>query len=67
MTQLKDTDTMPWGKYKGILMQDVPASYMFWLWTARGFEHDKVNPVADYIRRNLSAFEMEYPDGIWRK
>lgn len=66
MIELKDTDPMPFGMHKGIPMQDVPASYMFWHWTKRGLEHDKINPVADYIRRNLSAFEMDYPDGIWR-
>lgn len=64
---MKDLDPMPWGKHKGVPMQDVPASYMFWLWATRGMEHDKVSPVAQYIRANLSAFEQEYPDGIWRK
>lgn len=63
---LVDLSPMPWGKHKGVPMQDVPASYMFWLWTQRGFENNRVDSVADYIRRNLSAFEQEYPDGIWR-
>ena len=61
---LQDTDPMPFGKHKGIPMQDVPASYLFWLWT-NGLSSDKVNPVAAYIRRNLHALEKEYPDGIW--
>lgn len=68
--ELRDTDPMPWGKYKGVQMQEVPASYMFWLWTAKGFENEDRNhwnPVAEYIRRNLDAFEKDYPDGIWRK
>jgi len=67
MKILQDTDLMPWGKYKGVPMQDVPADFMFWLWTERGFENNLIDPVPEYIRRNLSAFEMEYPDGIWRK
>jgi len=58
---------MPFGKHEGVPMQDVPARYMFWLWTQCGFESDIMSPVAQYIRENLSAFEMEYPDGIWRK
>jgi len=29
---LTDTDPMPFGKHKGELMQDVPASYLRWLW-----------------------------------
>ena len=61
---LNDTDKMPFGKYKGQPMQDVPASYLHWLWST-GKEHDKLCPVADYIRRNLTALAQEYTDGIW--
>lgn len=49
-------------------MQDVPASYFHWLWTN---ERDpmskkvKVDPVADYIQRNMGALKLEHPDGIW--
>lgn len=64
---LRDQDPMPWGKYRHMQMQNVPASYMFWLWTEKGFENNYASPVAEYIRRNLEAFEKEYPDGIWRK
>jgi hypothetical protein len=35
---LNDTDPMPWGLHQGTPMQDVPARYMFWLWTAFGLE-----------------------------
>ena len=68
MTNLQDSDKMPWGKYKGELMLDVPASYYHWLWTN---ERDpmsrkaKVDPVAAYIERNLDALQQEYSDGIW--
>jgi len=64
MKELKDTDKMPFGKYEGERMQDVPASYFHWLWT-NGKKEDKFCPVGDYIRRNLSALQQEYPDGIW--
>lgn len=64
MRQLKDTDKMPFGKYTGQPMSDVPASYFFWLWT-NGKKDDKQCPVADYIRRNLQALKTEHPDGIW--
>ena len=67
--QLQDTDPMPFGKYSKTnpptLMQDVPADYFFYLWTKCGLEHNKQSPVADYIRRNLSALSKEYRDGIW--
>ena len=61
---LQDTNKMPFCKYKGEPMQDVPASYLHWLWS-NGKEHDKLCPVADYIRHNLTALAQEYTDGIW--
>jgi len=61
---MDDLDPMPFGKHKGESMQDVPASYLHWLWT-NGLKDEKRNPAADYIRRNLSALKEEYPDGIW--
>lgn len=68
MKQLQDTDPMPFGKHKGTPMQDVPASYLFWLWTEGGKEHEvKTCPVANYIDRNILALESEYPDGEWRQ
>jgi len=44
-------------------MQDVPASYLHWLWTEAGPNDGR--PVIDYIRRNLNALKMEHRDGIW--
>ena len=61
---LKDLDKMPFGIHKDRLMQDVPASYLHWLWT-NGKEYDKQCPVADYIRRNLGALKKELPNAIW--
>jgi hypothetical protein len=45
-------------------MQDVPAQYLWHLWS-NGKSADKHCPVADYIRRNLEALKKEHPDGIW--
>lgn len=64
MKQLQDADRMPFGKHAGVLMQDVPASYLHWLWS-NGKSTDKTCQVADYIRRNLAALKAEYPNGIW--
>ncbi len=64
MIELKDTDKMPFGKYKGEEMQDVPASYLHWLWT-NGKDRDPRCPVADYIRRNKDVLAAEHTDGIW--
>lgn len=62
--KLDDISKMPFGKHKGIPMQDVPASYLHWLWT-NGKKEDLECPVADYIRRNLQSLRMEHKDGIW--
>jgi Putative quorum-sensing-regulated virulence factor len=61
---LTDTSKMPFGKYKGQLMQDVPASYLHWLWT-NGLKQDRSSDVSAYIKDNLSALQKEHPDGIW--
>ncbi len=61
---LQDYDLMPFGKHKNRPLQDVPASYLHWLW-ANGKKDDKQCPVADYIRRNIDALKKELPDAIW--
>ena len=38
--QLQDGDAMPFGKHRGVPMQDVPASYPHWLW-ANGKSTDR--------------------------
>ena len=68
MKQLQDTDQMPFGKYKGTSMQDVPASYLHWLWTNVRDPMSlktKVDPVAAYIETSMAVLKQEYPDGIW--
>lgn len=61
---LTDTDKMPFGKFKDRLMQDVPASYLHWLWT-NGMKDDLTSNVANYIRENLNGLKAELPDAIW--
>lgn len=61
---LEDLSPMPYGKHTGTPMQDVPASYLHWLWV-NGKSHVYGDPVADYIRRNLHALKQEHTDGIW--
>jgi uncharacterized protein (DUF3820 family) len=62
--KLEDLDPMPYGKYKGVPMQDVPARYLHWLWT-NGLKDDPRSDVGDYIRRSVDALKQDYPDGIW--
>lgn len=72
LPQLEDLDVIPFGKYRTsqTKMQDVPASYLHWLWTS-GLKNELKQPspqgnVARYIERNLSHLKKEFPDGLWR-
>lgn len=64
MKILTDSDKMPFGKYKETKMEDVPASYLHYLWV-NGLNKEN-SPVSNYISENITALEMEHPDGIWR-
>ena len=62
---LTDLEPMPFGKYKGKLMQDVPASYLHYLWQNGLKDEVDTSEVAQYIKHNLPHLKREYPDGIW--
>lgn len=54
-TKLTDKSLMPFGKYKDYAMENVPASYLVWL-----YENDKCsNQVRNYIIDNLDFLRME--------
>jgi hypothetical protein len=63
-SRLDDLSPMPFGKHEGTPMQDVPSSYLHYLWQ-KGLKSDSTSNVNDYIRRNLSALQQENPDLIW--
>ena len=63
-TELTDESLMPFGAHRGKKMLNVPASYFHYLWT-HGMETDFASPVANYIRKSLSALKKDHPDGIW--
>lgn len=64
MDELTDDSPMPFGKFKGKKMKEVPAEYLHWLWSQPG-KPDENSPVANYIRKNLNALKKEHQDGIW--
>lgn len=67
--ELSDTSPMPFGQHRGTPMQDVPASYLHYLFTMglnNNNSNDSRGQVANYIRKNLDALKQEYPDGIWK-
>ena len=46
---------MPWGKYKGEKMANVPATYLMWL-----YDNNKCNAeVQAYINDNMDALKEE--------
>lgn len=52
---MTDNDPMPFGKYKGEKMANVPASYLLWL-----YENSKVyGDVKEYIEENINALKFE--------
>ena len=65
MKVLIDIDKMPFGKYKGKPMQDVPADYFHYLWTNDLKHKVLIDPVAAYIKHSMSALKQEFPDGVW--
>jgi uncharacterized protein (DUF3820 family) len=68
MFEYTDETPMPFGKYGGLPMRDIPAAYLFWLWTHKKdpmSKKVKVDPVAAYIQKNLDNLKLEHPDGIW--
>lgn len=57
---LTDTSPMPWGKHQGQQMQNVPASYLIWL-----YENDKCSAdVKAYIFNNLETLRLEVKQKI---
>jgi uncharacterized protein (DUF3820 family) len=53
--KMTDNSLMPYGKYKGEKMANVPPDYLIWL-----FENNKCSPeVAKYIAENLDVIKAE--------
>lgn len=68
METLTDTDTIWFGKHNRTPLEDVPASYLIWLWN-QGLKQEvgqnsKRGALARYIRDNRGALEGEAPDSI---
>lgn len=57
---MDDQTPMPFGKYKGRKMKDVPADYLLWLRDQKCQNRE----VSEYIEENLSALQKECPNYI---
>lgn len=55
MAFLNDNSLMPYGKYKGEKMANVPARYLLWLYD----ENKCSQHVREYIEDNLEILEEE--------
>lgn len=52
---LTDNDLMPFGKYKGEKLANVPASYLLWL-----YDNNKCNKyLREYIEDNMDVLNEE--------
>jgi hypothetical protein len=71
--KLTDTSPMPFGKYEGTPMVDVPADCLHYLWHDGLYRKTKdttdspQKQVALYIKKSMSALKEEFKDGRWRK
>lgn len=63
---LTDTDPMPFGMHKGKPMQEVPVTYLHWLWHNATPQGNGI-AVFEYIKNNIDALKMENKDLIWSK
>ena len=57
MKELNDKDLFPFGKYKGIPMEEVPADYLDYIDGQKWI--DKYPAVKDYITRSRPALDLE--------
>lgn len=52
---MTDNSVMPYGKYKGVKIANIPADYLIWI-----FENNKCTPeVAKYIGENIDVLKTE--------
>lgn len=62
MEALTDKSRMPWGKWKGTQMANVPADYLLWLyreWTGEQKNISVDEQVKAYIEDNMDVLKEE--------
>jgi uncharacterized protein (DUF3820 family) len=53
--ELTDNSPMPWGKFKGTAMVNVPATYLLWLYNEKKCD----NQVKEYIIDNMDIILLQ--------
>ena len=51
------------GKYKGVDIDEVPASYLMWMWEQKTFETTKPM-IWQYIKKHYNDIEKEYNEEL---
>lgn len=70
---MNDKSEMPFGKYKGVKLEDVPDEYLLWLYNDGEMETHttKRKELFDYIVDNLDAIKLNVeqnqtpPEEMW--
>lgn len=60
---MNDQSPMPFGKHKGKTMEEVPASYLLWLWDESVWAQPE-RDIHAYIKESMSALLKEAPNHI---
>jgi uncharacterized protein (DUF3820 family) len=60
---LTDNDVMTFGTHKDKRLENVPASYLLWLWD-EGWHARTNEPLGAYLKDSLTALLKEKPDYI---
>jgi uncharacterized protein (DUF3820 family) len=63
---VNDQTPMPFGKYKGVKLEDVPAAYLLWMWDD-GLWAQKDRPLHRYIANAFTVLETEATDYIVKR
>jgi uncharacterized protein (DUF3820 family) len=64
MANLKDDSPMPFGKYEGTAMQDIPDAYLKWFWRENKVKYrskqagPNVTAVMDYIKDSFNEKDL---------
>lgn len=61
--ELMDWDLMPFGRYAGVPMVNVPATELHFRWQS-GIKHER-SPLNRYIRDSLETLKQEAPHLNW--
>lgn len=61
---LRDTDRMPFGKYKGKMLIEIPDEYLLWLYGEMGKKNVSpfARPLYDYLESNIEAIKKNIDD-----